>query len=85
MRFRAEEGGTHLAPIDVGDLPSLEARNDLVLQVAPVDVERSRLPERPVSFEHGFGDGVEEGLGRIAGRLLSAPRRCPRGRARRQA
>ena len=57
--------------VDVGDLSSLEAGQDLVLQVAPVDIERSRLPEPPVSFENGLGDGLEEGLGGIAGRVLS--------------
>ena len=61
----------NIPPVDVGDLPSLEAGQDLVLQVAPVDIERSRLPEPPVSFEHGLGDGLEEGLGGIAGRVLS--------------
>ena len=53
-------------------MPSLEAGQDLVLQVAPVDIQRSRLPEPPVSFEHGLGDGLEEGLGGVAGRVLSA-------------
>ena len=62
-------------PVDVGDLPSLEAGQDLVLQVAPIDIERSRLPEPSVALEHGLGDGLEEGLGGIAGRVLSTPDR----------
>ena len=66
------------SPVDVGDLPSLEAGQDLVLQVAPVDIERSRLPEPSVPLEHGLGDGLEEGLGGIAGRVLSTPDRGER-------
>ena len=61
----------NILPVDVGDLPSVEAGQDLVLQVAPVDIERSGLPEPPVSLEHGLGDGLEEGLSGIAGRVLS--------------
>ena len=64
--------------MDVGDLPSLEAGQDLVLQVAPVDVERSRLPKPPIALEHGLGDSLEERLGGIAGRVLSAPDRGER-------
>ena len=54
-------------------------------QVAPVDIERSRLPEPSVSLEHGLGDGLEEGLSGIAGRVLAAPdrgERSDRARAR---
>ncbi len=61
--------------VDVADLPSLEAGQDLVLQVAPVDIERSRLPEPPVALEHGLGDGLEEGVGGVAGWVLSPPDR----------
>ena len=64
-----------IALVDVGDLPSLEVGQDLVFQVAPIDIERSRLPEPPVALEYGLGDGLEEGLGGIAGRALSAPDR----------
>ena len=32
--------------VDVGDLPSPEAGQDLVLQVAPVDIQRSRFQSR---------------------------------------
>ena len=56
-------------------MPSPEAGQDLVLQVAPVDIERSRLPEPPVSFEHGLGDGLEEGLAGFAGYFPAAPDR----------
>ena len=69
-RSDANQSRTSL-PVDVGDLPSPEAGQDLVFQVAPVDIERSRLPEPSVAFEHGLGDGLEEGLGGIAGRVLS--------------
>ena len=67
-----------IAAVDAGDLPSVEAGQDLVLQVASVDIERSRLPEPSVSFEHGLGDGFEELLGGIAGWVLSAPDRGER-------
>ena len=67
-----------VSAVDVGDLPSLEAGQDLVLQVAPIDIERSRLPEPAVSFEYGLGDGLEEGLGGVAGRVLSTSDRGER-------
>ena len=86
-RRRAQRGEPvpNIPPVNVGDLPSVEAGHDLVLQVAPVDIERSGLPEPSVSLEHGLGDGLEEGLSGIAGRVLSTSdrgERSDRARAR---
>ena len=64
-----------IPPVDVGDLPTLEAGQDLVLQIAPVDMKGSRLPEPRVPVEHCLGDGLEDGLVGIAGQVLSAPDR----------
>ena len=58
--------------VDVGDLPSREMRQDLVLQIAPVHIKRRRLPEPFVAPEHGFGDGLEDGLAGLAGYLPAA-------------
>ena len=70
-RGGAERGEpvAHLPAVDIGDLPSRELRQDLLAQIAPVDAKRSRLPEPLVTLEHGLGDGLEEGLFGIAGRL----------------
>ena len=62
--------------VDVGDLPPRETRQDLIAQIAPVHIERCRLPEPFVAPEHGFGDGLEDGLAGIAGHLPAAPDRC---------
>ena len=45
-------------------------------QIAPVHIERSRLPDPLVTLEHCLGDGLEEGLAGIARRILSPPDRA---------
>ena len=42
----------------------------LVPEIAPVDIEGSRLPDALVALERGLRDGLEEGLSRIARRIL---------------
>ena len=64
-----------LPAVDVGDRPSRELRQDLLAQIAPVHIERSRLPDPLVALEHCLGDSLEEGFSGIAGRILSTPDR----------
>ncbi len=51
-------------------------RQDLLAQIAPVHLERSRLPDPLVTLEHCLGDSLEEGLAGIARRILSPPDRA---------
>ena len=48
-----------------------EVRQDLSAQIAPVHLERCRLPDPFVAPEHGLGDGLEERVRGVAGRLLA--------------
>ena len=77
-RGSAERGEpvADLPTVDVCDRASREARQDLVAQVAPVHLERSHLPDPLVAFEHGLGDGHEEGIAGVTRRILSLPDRC---------
>ena len=65
-----------LPAVDIGNRASREARQDLVAQVAPVHLKCSRLPDPLVAFEHGLGDGHEEGFAGAMRRTLSLPDRC---------
>ena len=64
-----------LPAVDVGNRPSRELRQDLLAQIAPVHIERSRLPDPLVALEHRLGDSLEEGFSGIARRILSPPDR----------
>ena len=77
-RGSAERGEpvADLPTVDVCDRASREARQDLVAQVAPVHLERSRLPDPLVALEHDLGGGLEEGLAGVTRRILSLPDRC---------
>ena len=62
-------------PIDPGDLAALEIRQDLVLQIGPVDGERSGFPDPLVAPEHDLRDPLEQRFLGIGGQALAAPDR----------
>ena len=76
-RGSAERGEpvADLPAVDVGNRASREARQDLVAQVAPVHLERSRLPDPLVALEHDLSGGLEEGLAGMRRRILPSPDR----------
>ncbi|MDE0173741.1 MAG: hypothetical protein OYH76_04435 [Defluviicoccus sp.] len=65
----------HLAPVDLSDGPPGEPGQDLSLEIAPVHLERARLPDPFVLPEHGLGDGLEERLLGPGRRGLATPDR----------
>ena len=66
---RGEPVGNVL-PVDIGDLAPREMGQKLVPEIAPVDIEGSRLPDALVTLERGLRDSLEEGLSRLAWQLL---------------
>ena len=76
-RGSAERGEpvADLPAVDVGNRASREARQDLVAQVVPVHLERSRLPDPLVALEHDLSGGLEEGLAGMRRRILPSPDR----------
>ena len=74
-RVQGGEPVVDLPPVDVGDRASREIGQELVLEIVPVDPERTRLPDPLVAFEHGPGDRFEQRLLGSRRRGLVAPDR----------
>ena len=75
-RTKRGEPVPDVLPIDPGDLAPGEIRQNLVLQIGPVDGERSGFPDPLVAPEHNLRDPLEQRFPGIGGQPLAAPDRA---------
>ena len=74
------EPALHVSSGDVCNIPSPEPRQNLVPEVAPIDLQRSRLPVSAVVPEDFLGDGLEDRLLRQGTPIPVAPNRSKKAR-----
>ena len=77
-RPKGSEPVPDIPPVDVVDPAARETGQDLVFQIAPVHLPRSRLPDPRVTLEHGLGDSLEEGPVGSRRDVLASPDRGER-------
>ena len=75
LRVERGEPLPHVAAVDAGDRAALEARQDMVAVVVPVDLESSGLPVSRVAREDLVGNGLEHGSFGRCGRVAASPDR----------
>ena len=75
LRVERGEPLPHVAAVDAGDRAALEARQDMVAVVVPVDLESSGLPVSRVAREDLVGNGLEHGFFGRCGRVAASPDR----------